>query len=50
MFGRPRKLKRDQQALICELVRDGKSVSEVARTFNVHTATIYRCLSADPSL
>ncbi len=50
VFGRPPKMRRDQQALACELVRDGKSVSEVARTFNVHTATIYRCLSADTSL
>ena len=43
-FGRPRKMRHDQQALARELVREGKSISEVARTFNVHPATIYRCL------
>lgn len=39
-FGRSRKMRHDQQAL----AREGKSISEVARTFNVHPATIYRCL------
>ncbi len=33
-----------QQELTRELVRDGKSISAVARTFNVHPATIYRVL------
>jgi DNA invertase Pin-like site-specific DNA recombinase len=47
-FGRPRKMQLDQQALACELVREGKSISEVARTFNVHPSTIYRCIEADP--
>ena len=34
----------------CEKLREihqreeGKSISDVARTFNVHVATIYRCL------
>jgi transposase len=28
------------------LVQEGRSISEVARTFNVHPATIHRCLSA----
>lgn len=35
-FGRPPKLRPDQRTLA--------SVSEVARTFNVHAATIYRSL------
>ena len=43
-FGRPRKLRRDQQELALELIKQGKSVSAVAKTFNVHPATIYRCL------
>ena len=43
-FGRPRKMQPDQQELARELVRDGKSISAVARTFNVHPATIYRVL------
>ncbi len=49
-FGRPRKMRPDQQALACELVREGKSISEVARTFNVHPATIYRCLDIEAAL
>jgi len=43
-FGRPRKMRPDQQEVARDLIRDGKSVSEVARTFNVHPATIYRCI------
>jgi transposase-like protein len=34
----------DQQELARELVRDGKSISAVARTFNVHPSTIHRVL------
>jgi len=33
-----------QQELARELVRDGKSISAVARTFYAHPATIYRVL------
>ena len=43
-FGRPKKMLPDQQEIARELVRDGKSISAVARTFNVHPATIYRVL------
>jgi len=43
VFGRPKKMPPDQQQLARELVRDGKSIS-AARTFNVHSATIYRVL------
>ena len=43
-FGRPKKMRPDQQQLARELVRDGKSISAVARTFNVHPATIYRVI------
>ena len=43
-FGRPKKMLPDQQELARELVRDGKSISAVASTFNVHPATIYRVL------
>ena len=42
-FGRPKKMRLDQE-LARELVRDGKSISAVARTFNVHPATIYRVI------
>jgi len=35
-----------QQALVRELINQGQSVSQVARTFNVHPATIYRCREA----
>jgi transposase-like protein len=43
-FGRPKKMRPDQQQLARELVRDGKSISAVARTFDVHPATIYRVI------
>ena len=43
-FGRPRKLSLDQEQLARRLVLEGKSVSDIARTFNVHVATIYRLL------
>jgi DNA invertase Pin-like site-specific DNA recombinase len=43
-FGRPPKLRPDQQELVLRLLREGRPVSEVARTFNVHPATIYRCI------
>ncbi len=43
-FGRPKKMRLDQQELARELVKDGKSISAVARTFNVHPATIYRVI------
>jgi len=32
------------RSLVRELVRDGKSISAVARTFDVHPATIYRVI------
>jgi DNA invertase Pin-like site-specific DNA recombinase len=41
-FGRPRKLSVDQEQLARRLVLEGRSVSDIARTFNVHIATIYR--------
>ena len=53
-FGRPQKLRPDQKTLALSLVQEGRSISEVARTFNVHPATIHRCLNApktvDPAL
>jgi DNA invertase Pin-like site-specific DNA recombinase len=41
-FGRPRKLSTEQAKLARRLINEGKSVREIADTFNVHTATIYR--------
>src|SRR6266478_6653683 len=41
-FGRPRKLSSDQEQLVRRLVLEGKSASDIARTFSVHAATIYR--------
>ena len=41
-FGRPPKLSPEQAKLARRLVAEGRSVSEVADTFNVHVATIYR--------
>jgi DNA invertase Pin-like site-specific DNA recombinase len=41
-FGRPRKLNPEQTKLARRLIDEGQSVREIADTFNVHTATIYR--------
>ena len=41
-FGRPKKMNEEQKALASRLLQEGSSVSEVAKTFNVHKATIYR--------
>jgi DNA invertase Pin-like site-specific DNA recombinase len=41
-FGRPRKLNPEQTKLAQRLVEEGKAIREIAETFNVHTATIYR--------
>ncbi|MFT7311758.1 MAG: transposase-like protein, partial [Paracoccaceae bacterium] len=30
--------------------KEGQSISAVARTFNVHPATIYRCINEDQPL
>jgi DNA invertase Pin-like site-specific DNA recombinase len=44
-FGRQAKENRPgQQELAKELVRDGKSITAVARTFHIHPATIYRVI------
>ena len=43
-FGRPSKLRPDQKDVVRDLVKNGQSIAAVARTFNVHPATIYRCL------
>ena len=37
-FGRPPKLRPDQRTLARQLIEEGKSISDVARTFNVHVA------------
>ena len=41
-FGRPRKLNPEQVQLASQLLTQGKAVRDVARTFEVHEATIYR--------
>ena len=48
-FGRPRKLNPDQEKLAKRLIDEGKLVSEVAKTFGVHAATIYRLAAVDGS-
>jgi DNA invertase Pin-like site-specific DNA recombinase len=35
----------DQRKLALRLLKEGKSVREVARTFSVHPATLYRVLT-----
>ena len=49
-FGRPPKLRPEQRTLARQLIDEGKSIRDVARTFNVHVATIYRCLHDEPTL
>ena len=49
-FGRPSKLREDQKEVTRDLVKNGRSISAVARTFNVHPSTIYRCLDEKQSL
>ena len=44
-FGRPKKMNEDQRKLAARLLQEGKSVREVARTFSVHPATLYRMLT-----
>ena len=41
-FGRPEKMNEEQKSLARRLLQEDKSVSEIAKTFNVHKATIYR--------
>lgn len=41
-FGRPKKMNEEQKLLAKRLLQEDKSVSEIAKTFNVHRATIYR--------
>ena len=45
-FGRPRKLNTDQAQVAAQLRAEGKPVRDIARTFNVHEATIYRLAAA----
>ncbi|KTD50973.1 recombinase family protein [Legionella quateirensis] len=40
-FGRPEKMNAEQKSLAKRLLQEDKSVSEVAKSFNVHKATIY---------
>ena len=41
-FGRPPKLNPEQSRLALQLIEEGKAAREIADTFNVHVATIYR--------
>ena len=41
-FGRPKKMNTAQQDLAMSLLAEGRSAKEVAKTFSVHVATIYR--------
>jgi len=49
-FGRPSKLRQDQKEVVRDLVKNGQSIAAVARTFNVHPATIYRCIDENSAL
>src|ERR1019366_4858206 len=43
-FGRPRKLNPEQAQLVRRLLDEGQSVKDLAKTFDVHIATIYRVI------
>jgi len=43
-FGRPKKMNDEQRTLALRLVQEDKSISEIAKTFKVHKATVYRLL------
>lgn len=45
-FGRPQKLNPEQKLLAQRLIEEGRAVREIATTFNVHPATIYRLSAA----
>lgn len=45
-FGRPPKLNPEQLKLAQRLIEEGKAAQEIADTFNVHVATIYRLSAA----
>lgn len=45
-FGRPKKFSSEQKAAVRTLVDNGSSVKQVAETFKVHPATIYRILQS----
>lgn len=44
-FGRPQKLNAEQKLLAYRLIEEGRAVRDIATTFNVHPATIYRLSS-----
>jgi transposase len=44
--GHPRKLNAEQTKLAQRLAEEGKAFREIAATFNVHVATIYRLSAA----
>jgi DNA invertase Pin-like site-specific DNA recombinase len=46
-FGRPKKMNEDKKLLVKHLLNEGKSISDIAKTFNVHNATIYRLLNEE---
>lgn len=46
-FGRPRKLNAEQAQLVRRLLAEDTPVQEIAHTFNVHGATIYRLAAED---
>lgn len=37
----------EQRVLALRLFQEGKSISEIAKTFNVHNATVYRLLGKE---
>jgi DNA invertase Pin-like site-specific DNA recombinase len=46
-FGRPQKMNDEQRSLALRLLNEGNSISEIAKTFNVHKTTIYRLIEGE---
>ena len=46
-FGRPAKLDIEKTTLALRLIAEGRSVKEVAKTFGVHKATLYRGMNGN---
>ncbi len=46
LFGRPRKMNPQQASLAQRLIHEGRDIREIAETFKVHPATIYRLTTA----
>ena len=49
-FGRPPSLNKEQQQVVCLRIKNGETISSIARQFNTTRQTILRVRAANPSL